>query len=225
MPRDITSAMLTQLNASQVKLAVFVEIFFTSGTLNLWSGVGNKSWDSKNWIGTGSLLSVTPATESSDLRANGAVITLDGVDPALISVALQEGRQGRPVNCWLGFLDLSTEAVIVDPAAFFKGRLDVMAINDGAETATIAVQAESRLIDLERPSNRRYTQEDHQRDYPSDLGFEHVNSIQEWQGSWGVGTGYTVGGVKGGRGIITPIGGGDNGGGGSITPPLRFNYD
>lgn len=204
MPRDITAAMLTQLNASQVKLAIFVEIFFTSGALNLWSGIGDKTWDSKTWTGTGSLLSITPAAETSSIRANGAVITLNGVDPALISVALQEGRQGRPVNCWLGFLDLSTEAVIVDPATFFKGRLDVMAIDDGAETATIAVHAESRLIDLERPSNRRYTLEDQQRDYPNDLGFEYINDIQEWQGSWGIGVGYTKGGVQDIGNVYTP---------------------
>jgi hypothetical protein len=39
------------------------------------------------------------------------------------------------------------------------------------------------------PANRRYTQEDQQRDYPGDLGFQFVNSIQESQIFWGPGPG------------------------------------
>lgn len=217
MSRTLTAATLAELSAKQVKIAMLVEIDFASGTLNLWSGIGDLSWDSKTWIGTGSLLSIQSAAESSDLRANGAIITLNGINPALISVALSLGRQGKAVNCWLGFLDPTTEAIIIDPAAFFKGRLDVMAIEEGSESATIAVHAESRLIDLERSSNRRYTHEDHKIDYPDDLGLEHINGIQSWKGAWGSGIGYTVGGIKPGGGS-QPIGPPDGGDPGVIQP-------
>jgi len=76
-------------------------------------------------------------------------------------------------------------ALVADPAIAFAGRLDVPEIDDNGQTATITISYESRLVDLERPRERRYTHEDQQIDYSGDLGFEYVAAIQEWNGVWG----------------------------------------
>ncbi len=191
MSRDLTGSVLTAISSEAVRIAFFVEIDFTgassgSGPVRLWSGVTNISWDSKTWIGTGALLTLKPAGESSTLLSQGMEISLTGIDPTYIALALDEARQGQPVNCWLGFID-SAGAVIADPTNFFNGRLDLMLINEGAEFSTVTVRAESRLIDLGKRRFRRYTHEDQKKDYPSDLGFEHMAAIQDWNGQWGGG--------------------------------------
>ena len=41
------------------------------------------------------------------------------------------------------------------------------------------------LIDLNRSRVRRYTNEDQQIDYPTDVGFEYVQSLQDFEIKWG----------------------------------------
>jgi hypothetical protein len=60
-----------------------------------------------------------------------------------------------------------------------------MTIDEGPETATIAVGAESRLIDLQRPRVRRYTHESQKSRFPNDKGFEFVNDLQDKKFAWG----------------------------------------
>ena len=86
---------------------------------------------------------------------------------------------------WLAFFDASG-ALIADPVQVFSGRVDVMQITDAGETADIKLTAENRLVDFERPQETRYyTDQDQQREYPGDKGFEFVTAIQEAVIVWG----------------------------------------
>ena len=77
------------------------------------------------------------------------------------------------------------ESLIADPFLCFAGRLDVPDMVIGGERMTIAVAYESRLIDLDRARERRYTSEDQKIDYPDDLGFDFVPALQDMQIVWG----------------------------------------
>ena len=79
----------------------------------------------------------------------------------------------------------SSGALVVDPYTTFQGRLDVPEIVDGGDDCTIQISYESRLIDLERARERRYTHEDQQIDSPGDKGFEFVTLIQDQTVVWG----------------------------------------
>ena len=61
-----------------------------------------------------------------------------------------------------------------------------MSVSEDAESASITLTAESRMIDLNRPRVRRYTPEDQKIDYPNDKGLDYVSSLQEAEISWGV---------------------------------------
>ena len=84
----------------------------------------------------------------------------------------------------LGTIDADGD-VIADPVIVFSGFMDTMVINDGAETATIQVTVENRLIEFERTRGRRYTAEDQKIDYPNDKGLEFVAEMQEKEIVWG----------------------------------------
>jgi hypothetical protein len=56
-----------------------------------------------------------------------------------------------------------------------------MVIEDSAESGTISVTVDSKLVELERASNRRYTSESHKARYPSDTFFDFVAKIQDKQ--------------------------------------------
>lgn len=74
-----------------------------------------------------------------------------------------------------------------DPILLFDGRLDTGTIEDGGDRSAIILSYESRLIDLERARERRYTDEDQRIDYPEDAGFAYVAALQDQVFTWGRG--------------------------------------
>jgi hypothetical protein len=180
--RDLTAGLLAEVTAASLRPVLFYEGEFGSGGapayLRLWSGVGSISWNGNTWTGAGRLLGVSPIGETTDVVAKGATVSLSGMPSDLISTALGNARHGRKGRVWLGAMD-GAGAVIADPFLSFEGLLDVPDIEDSGETCTISIAYESRLVELKRPRERRYTHEDQQIDYPGDLGFNFVPSIQD----------------------------------------------
>jgi hypothetical protein len=91
---------------------------------------------------------------------------------------------GLPAIVSLGLFD-AAGALIADPVGCFVGQMDQPTLDVTGTSATISINCESRLIEMNVAVDRRYTNEDQQRDYPGDRGFEFVNSIQEAQIYWG----------------------------------------
>lgn len=186
MARNLAAAALGEVLAQVKTVVLFFEGVFASGTVRLWSGFGDIAWNGQTWTGIGDLGGVSPILETADVQANGVRVTLSGIPAASISLALQEARRGQSGTLWLAFLD-AAGTVVADPYMAFSGRLDQPQIEDGGTTATISIAYENRLIDLERPRERRFDHQDQQIDHPGDRGFEYVASIQEWNGKWGRG--------------------------------------
>jgi hypothetical protein len=183
MARDLTAGVITQLQAASVEVGVLFEGEFASGWVRLWSGVGTLSWDGKSWSGVGTLLGISGIDETNEIRASGLTVSLSGVPSDLLSAALGDARSGKTGRVYLAFF--SGGSIVADPILQFEGRLDVPAIEDGPETATISISYESELIDLERARERRYTPEDQAIDFPGDLGFDYVAALQDAQITWG----------------------------------------
>jgi len=171
--RGITTAASNAAASDTVRPVWFFEGEFSSGYVRLWTGLGDISWDSKTWQGVGNLGSVDAVRETAEIRAEGINLSLSGIPSDIVSKVLTEARTGKPVNVWLGLLT-SAGTVIADPIDYFQGRMDVPTIEDAGDTSVVRITAESRLISLERPRIRRYTDEDQQSEYSGDKGFEHA---------------------------------------------------
>lgn len=184
MSRDMTSAMSDVMEADVVRPIIFIKAEFDSGDVLMWSGLGDLDWAGETWLGGGSLLGVEAIEESAEVKATGTRVSLSGIPSELLSIALQEDYSGRPLSIWFGATDESGN-IIADPVLLFKGRMDVMSIQEGSEFSKIDVTVESRLIEFERARERRYTSEDQKIDYPNDKGLEFVSSIQDKQIVWG----------------------------------------
>lgn len=201
MSRTLSSAMQAVATADVVRPIVLVQCDFDSGALNLWNGLGDLTVSGVDYVGAGTLLNISSMKESAELEANGMTVTLSGITEPLISKARDEDYQGRELKVLLGAMD-STNSVISSPVIIFSGFMDTMTIQDGAETATISVSVENRLIEFQRNRIRRYTAEDQKIDYPTDKGLEFVAEIAEKEIVWG----RNQAGSSGGNG---PTPGGD----------------
>ena len=60
-----------------------------------------------------------------------------------------------------------------------------LVVNDTPEGSTVTIDAENRLVDLDRPSNFRYTKESQNFLHSGDTGFDRVASLQDKQIVWG----------------------------------------
>lgn len=173
----MSTAMAAAIGAAQLFPALFLEANFASGPVRLWSGLGSISWNGHTWTGIGTLGSVSAIDEGGTVEAKGVVLTLSGIDSSLLSHVLGEFVLGLPVTVWLGLFD---ENVLIDiPVTSFAGRMDQPTIDVDGKSATISINCESRLLDMNIAVDRRYTTEDQQRDWPGDLGLSFVAQIQE----------------------------------------------
>lgn len=186
MARDITAGVISELDAQELSPIFLIRAEFDSGDVNFWTGYGSLSYGGNTYTGSGHLLDIEGIRETQELVANGVDVTLSGLPTSLVALALSENYQGRPLTIDFAVLD-SDAAIIADPYQCFKGRMDVMLIEDDGREAKITVTSESDLIGLRDNKERRYTDEDQQAEYPGDLGFEFVSLSQDVTLTWGAG--------------------------------------
>lgn len=187
MSRNLTAGFQSAIDSSQVRPFYLFEGVFVSGTVRAWNGIGDLSWNSQTWGGLGSFLTFSNIEETSEVRAAGITVTLNGMSSSNISLALQDVRQGYSGKIYLGLFDASN-TIIADPYLAFNGRLDSVSIDEGPDTSVISINYESRLIDLQKAREIRYTDQEQQRLFPGDLGLEFVPSMQDMVLNWGRGS-------------------------------------
>lgn len=173
----------------------------------LWTGLGDLTVDGKTYIGAGQFLNISSITETSDIRAAGATVSLSGLSSEIIALAIAQPYQGRLAHIKFGVLDANKDFLLKedifsllletgasidiatgDPNALitlFTGYMDQMAIDEAADSCTIQINLESKLIDLERPRTRRYTAESQKALYPNDLAFDFIPDQQDKSLVWG----------------------------------------
>ena len=188
MARSITTTFKNAIKSSVVRPLLAVELEFSTGTLRFWNGYGDLTMtaggSSNTFTGLGDLMGVSAIAESDQIEAIGASLSLTGIKSSFISTALSGNYTNRNASIFLGVFDTS-KSVIADVYTLFKGKMDIMKIDEGSESATITLNLENRLIALDRPLNRRFTHEDQQERFSGDLGLEFVPDLQDKEIIWG----------------------------------------
>lgn len=179
MGRTVPTNLLNALSQKEIQPYYAVEILFDSGAVRLWTGYGDREINEQTYLGAGSLLGIDGVAEVADLSAKSITVTLSGAVSSLVSLALQEPYQRR--TCRVYFGEVSVTSVV----EVFSGQLNTMQIEDSGEESTISVLVDSKLVELERSSNRRYTSESQKARYTDDSFFDYVSSIQDAEIVWG----------------------------------------
>jgi len=206
MSRDLDPSTIKAISQEVVRPFFAVELKFDGDeTLRMWTGQGTLVLDDgTQWIGAGNLLDISSIEETAEMAVKGATITLSGVPSEVLSLALSEPYQGRVCNIYFG--TFSTGSLLKETGNYillqdgsrinvetgekgfnqlFSGYMDQMNIDDSAETSTIELKVENRLIDLERARVARYTQFYQKSVYPDDDGLNFVEDLQTRKVPWG----------------------------------------
>jgi hypothetical protein len=188
--RTISADMVTEVTTAQLSPILMASLDFST-PLYLWTGYGTLTYNGVGYLGLGTLGTISPVQETTDLAARGITMQLSGVPTAMVYDALTEDYQGRACSIMFGALS-TTAGLVASPITIFSGRMDVMQISDDGQSSQITMTAENKLIDFKRTREVRYTNEDQQTLFPTyasitlpDLGLEFVNAIQEKTIYWG----------------------------------------
>jgi hypothetical protein len=146
----------------------------------MWSGIGDLELNNKTYVGVGELLQISELRESSDIAAYGATLTLSGIDPDTIHLALEEPYQGRKAVVRFGVIQSGSYSTAVT----YTGEMDQMNISYTPDSVSISLEVESRLVDLQRARIRRYTDADHRSRFENDISFSFVTRLQNESLEW-----------------------------------------
>lgn len=203
--RNITPEMVAEYSSGAVYPALLAELFMETHTLRMWTGIGTLEWNGEQFIGGGNFIGVSAIKESEDLVANGVVVSLNGIPASLISSALAENIRGRPFRMYQAAVTsrsvVNTEdgdnvltedggnillenQFVTSPYRIFSGLMDYMEFTDSGQTANIRLSVENALIIGQRSKVSRYTPEEQKRTYPSDLGLDLINILQDREVIW-----------------------------------------
>jgi hypothetical protein len=206
MSRDLTAQTLEAIKEDVVYPFFAVELLFDNqNTLRMWTGQGTLVLqDGTQWVGLGTLLNISTVEETSEIAVKGAVLTLTGVASETLSLALSQPYQGRVCNIYFGtllkgFIQQENDSYILLQDGgriylqessktlneIFSGYMDQMNISEGADTSTIELTVENKLIDLERARVARFTSAYQKSVYSGDRGLDFVESLQDKEISWG----------------------------------------
>lgn len=191
----IDSAITNRLGADHQELFFAIKAEFDTSDILVWTGKDDLVISSETYTGAGSLLSIGGVEDGRDLKSSGLNIALSGMDATVLDYALTENYQNRFLTLFMGYL-MGGSNEVAGTIVLFKGRMTTLTISDDPNGATISIDAENRLIDLDRPSNLRYTKESQEFLFTGDIGLDRVNQIQDKEIVWGRSS--TSGGTGGG---------------------------
>lgn len=183
--RTMTAAMQAAVQAGVVRPVLFMMGEFVSGPLYLWSGLGTFNWNGQNWLGVGTLGSVSPVQETENATATNIVMTLSGIPSDVLALVISEVRNGKRVRIWLGLLD-DNYSLLTDPVEMFGGHIDASEIDEDAETSSCSITVENAFVDFQRARPVPFTDQAQQAVFPGDLGFAFVPQLADIEISWGV---------------------------------------
>ena len=180
----IDTAITDRLAADQQYAFFAVKAQFDTDTVRLWTGIDSISIDSESYDGAGSLLAIGGVEDNFELKSDGLVVSVSGMNEEVLGYALSENYQNRKLTLFLGYV-MGGSNEVAGVMTLFSGRMTSLNVVDSTEGVSITVNAESRLIDLKRPSNLRYTKNSQKYIDANDTGYNRVNSIQDMEIVWG----------------------------------------
>ena len=183
--QGVDTSIQDRLGADHQFLFFAVRAQFDTETIRLWTGADSLLIDGESYEGAGTLLSVGDIEDTMEVKSTNLTVSLSGMDTTVMNLALSEDLQNRKIKLYMGYL-MGGANESAGEIVMFSGRMTNVAISDDAENgSTISIAAENRLVDLNRPSNLRYTNASQQIINSTDTGFKYVQAIQGKELLWG----------------------------------------
>jgi hypothetical protein len=177
--RGLTTNQTNAALSNVIYPALLFDLTFEDNTCHVWCGIGSLVVGTTTYMGVGSLGKITPIHEGNSVEAKGITLTLSGLDPSWLPESISEINQASRAKVWFAFLNpnaTSTATLVIDsPICIFSGVMDGPKIDIDTRTATISIDVETKLVELNRSRGGRYTSQDQRSRYPNDASLDYVS--------------------------------------------------
>ena len=172
--RTLSAPVLAALAGGSVAIATIIKLDFVSTTIALNTSTWNLAFGGTTYLGSYGLGQISAIADKPG-EAAGITLELHGSDAARISLALDDADlvQGTPCTIRTAIIDTTTYQILDAPVEWV-GYLDTMAIGEDGTSATIAVTAESRAVDLLRGNVWTFTDAEQRVVNAADGSFKYV---------------------------------------------------
>lgn len=119
--RLLTVAEANALAAPRVRMAFMIEFRFPTGDVRFTTSAYTVTWNGKEWLGAGGMLDLELPQEDSALEAHACTVTLNGLDPAVISLALNEPLENSRCTIFVAMFDPDTNQAVGPGYQYFRG--------------------------------------------------------------------------------------------------------
>lgn len=126
--RVLTASDRTRLAASRVRMCYLVELQFPTGDVLFTTSRYTVTHSGKEWLGVGRLLDIKLPDEDATLEAHACEISLDGLDPSVISLALNEILEGSRCTIFVALFDPDTNQPLGVAFQYFRGTISEVQI-------------------------------------------------------------------------------------------------
>jgi hypothetical protein len=163
-------------------LALLAEIDHPDSIVRVWTGIGTLRYDGQDWTGLGVLGRVRGASESSSLSIKQVTFELSGVPPESTQF-LSARVRNREAQVWLAVVDHGK--VYIEPHLVIWAKMDYQRLKvDDSGLARIEIIANVGFWNIERATNRTWTHEEQQSDYPGDVGLSLLPELTDKESNW-----------------------------------------
>jgi hypothetical protein len=128
MARSLTAGQQTLADADGIAKAELIQIDFDT-PMYLTTAGRNVTYDSKTWLGDGTLLGISDIEESLEIQSTALQLELAG-SASLVSLALGGQGKGKRVRVWVAFMG-ATGAIEGTPTLEADLQIDTMPVIDG----------------------------------------------------------------------------------------------
>lgn len=132
----------------------------------VWTGQGELNFDSLTWSDELVVTQWPTIKESVNLTAENITLTLNGNANYGVDLTDVNIYRGRPCEIYIGFLDSSGNLPSTNVYKVFSGRMAVIDYNQSGQEDTYKLTVESRLVDLTKSKEVRYTHQSQLQRYP-----------------------------------------------------------
>lgn len=183
---EVSIALLEALRAGEATRHGFLYLDHLEGAVRFWTGTGKVSWNGSDWFGVGALGAISGVEQTAEITAHELSFSLSGVDTRAISLTTGSVRNREAI---LYARWVSRENVwFADSVVLWKGVMDHITSKENGGQATIDLMTHSPLFNWDQAPNVAYTNEEQQRQYFGDTGFDRIVSLANkstagWLGS------------------------------------------
>ena len=99
--QGLDSSIVNRLGADQQALFFAVRAEFDTDEIRVWSGIDDLTISSQTYTGAGTLLNISNSEDNLEVKSNGIVVGLSGMNDTVVNYALTENYQNRPITIFM----------------------------------------------------------------------------------------------------------------------------